>query len=410
MKTHCKRERFILPSFLLALFVCFVMCEQSVSSAAVGFYKFEDLRWGLVDREGRVTLWESDIVPLSGRSEGLIVFGKNKSFPNGGVIDKLGKRRKLRDWVLFEKTKFVDGLALVKDWTKERKCVYCRLDGKRAFKETFNNAEPFSEGLAAVASLNGKRWQSDRGYDWRYIDQTGRTVLPGPYSFAGPFVNGRAVVERRAKRYVRALIDRKGTILFEMKNAELSNLSSDGYSLLTYSAKDQGRAELNESQLKEDEFNYIRMNDSRRNWAGPWRTVRDLLDMDGKVVARDVPMLNYSDGLGLVPSKHGFEFADKSGKVVVSWTAEDRPTPSKQPIFVEGFAILPIAKYRTCGRLYRGYEMPSHQPILGFLDKKSKLLNVKLPPGRFILDAYPFSEGVSVIETATIAVDKTARF
>lgn len=405
MGTLRKRKRFILPGFLLTLFVCFVMSEQSVSSAAVVFYKFEDLRWGLVDKGGRVSLWESDIVPLSSRSEGLVVFGKNKNFPNGGVIDKLGKCCKLRDWVLFDKTKFVDGLALVKDWTKERKCVYCRLDGKRAFKVTFDNAEPFSEGLAAVGDKH-----SGGNYDWRYIDQTGKTVLPGPYSFAGPFINGRAVVERKAKRFERALIDRKGTKLFEMKNAELSNLSSDGYALLSYRIKNEVGAELKQSKLKEDEFNYLRMNDSGENWRGTWRTVRDLLDKDGKVVARDVPMLNYSEGLGLVPSIDGFKFSDKSGRVVAAWTIKDRPSTGRHPHFVDGFAILPIAKYRTCGYLYRGHEMPSYQPIFGFLDKKSKLLDVKMPQGRFIVDAYPFSEGVSVIKTATIAVNKTARF
>lgn len=385
MKKQNKRKAFFLPFLFLALFVSYVMCGQSVSSAAVRFHYFDDFRWGFVDKYGKVTLWESDIVPLSNISEGLVVFGKKENFPNGGVFDKYGKHWKLNDWVLSGRTIFVDGLALVQDWTKERKYVYVSRNGKRAIKESYSRAEPFSEGLAAVGKRNRKiDAYGDDGLNWRYIDRAGRTVLPGPYSVAGPFTNGVAVVERCSKRPERALIDKKGKILFAASHVAVQDMCGQ-----------KGFAVFH----KESNAN------SNLPSCG-------LLSKDGTIVSKNIRFLNFSEGLGLLgKSPNALRFADRFGQVVVSWPCDRSALYlSDYPRFSEGFAAVPIVKYRVQGGIFYGREMPKYQYSWGFIDKKSKRLNVKVPGGRVIAKALPFSEGISIIQTAIVREAKNAQF
>jgi len=74
--------------------------------------------------------------------------------------------------------------------------------GRIVVKPRFADAQPFSEGLAAVAETRTVDTPHDDGTEtvrtfrkWGYIDRTGRTVIDMQFDTAGPFQNGVARVE-----------------------------------------------------------------------------------------------------------------------------------------------------------------------------------------------------------------------
>ena len=62
---------------------------------------------------------------------------------------------------------------------------YCDRDGRTVITTDFMQAQAFSEGLAAVRSVNGK---------WGYIDKHGSVVITPQFVSAGPFSEGLACV------------------------------------------------------------------------------------------------------------------------------------------------------------------------------------------------------------------------
>lgn len=79
---------------------------------------------------------------------------------------------------------FSEGWAVVKP--DEYTCYYIDKQGKRVTRD-FDEARPFSDGLAAVRSRQ-------KGL-WGYIDKTGEIVIPYQYTTARPFREGLAAVD-----------------------------------------------------------------------------------------------------------------------------------------------------------------------------------------------------------------------
>ena len=63
---------------------------------------------------------------------------------------------------------------------------FISMSGDEITPVTYNHADDFSEGLAAVRLQNGK---------WGYIDATGKEGIPPIYDFAESFSCGRARVK-----------------------------------------------------------------------------------------------------------------------------------------------------------------------------------------------------------------------
>ena len=81
---------------------------------------------------------------------------------------------------------FSEGLAVIMQSIPEEgfKYGYIRADGSEAVVPKYDNAEDFSEGLAAV-TLGGK---------WGYINTEGQEVVAPQYDEAGKFLGGKAAV------------------------------------------------------------------------------------------------------------------------------------------------------------------------------------------------------------------------
>jgi hypothetical protein len=82
---------------------------------------------------------------------------------------------------------------------------YTDADGNVAFRATFEGAQPFSEGHAAV----------ELGSKWGYINRRGEIVIPCRYALAGPFREGLARVSLDCKKW--GFIDFQGKVVIPFK-------------------------------------------------------------------------------------------------------------------------------------------------------------------------------------------------
>jgi hypothetical protein len=113
-------------------------------------------------------------------------------------IDRTGKE--IRQPFYAEHVRnFSEGLAAVRPGKTfggcSEKVGYLNTKGDWSIKPQFDEADDFSEGLAAVN--HGAACHA--GGTWGYIDKEGKVVLPFKYRFAGQFKNGRACVEEEGQ-------------------------------------------------------------------------------------------------------------------------------------------------------------------------------------------------------------------
>lgn len=132
-------------------------------------------KWGYINSEGKVVISpQYDMVTCF--SEGLAMVKIND---NGSVIDTNGKSVFLPE--LF--SLFQNGLAMVRE---NDKFGYIDKNGKIIISPRFANAQPFSDGLAAV--------KIDEKDDWGYIDTQGNVVIWPQFEVCGGFSEGLAPV------------------------------------------------------------------------------------------------------------------------------------------------------------------------------------------------------------------------
>jgi hypothetical protein len=188
-----------------------------------------DHSWGFIDRTGRFAVpprfWF-----VYRFSEGLARVSVSGEFNSVGYINKEG--RFVVPPRLSEGSDFHEGLAAViiegpcritnggscerAEFQPEKlpatyTCRYTYIDknGKPISDSRFDDAEQFSEGLAAVRI----------GPAWGYIDKSGRMVIPPKYQSAGAFSEGLAPVQLELKT---GFIDHSGRIVIppQFRSAE----------------------------------------------------------------------------------------------------------------------------------------------------------------------------------------------
>lgn len=114
---------------------------------------------------------------------------------------------------------FAEGLVALET---KGKYGYVDKTGKIAIPATFEDAEDFSEGFAAVRVPMELSWcpQDDSGSrvgstkKWGYIDKSGSMVVPAQFEYAGPFVEGLAGVSNCSKS---GFIDKTGKLIIPLQ-------------------------------------------------------------------------------------------------------------------------------------------------------------------------------------------------
>jgi WG containing repeat len=183
--------------------------------ALVGLYTKKNelgtMRYAFINRKGKV-LFENPkkftAIDYSSFAEGLAPVAVNDKW---GFINKNGKLVISAQFLnISQHTRFSEGLAPVRS-ANAYKYGYIDPTGKFQIKPKFDDARPFSEGLAAVKINDGE------GSKWGYIDKSGKHVIPPEFldalGGAGLFSEGLAAVNIPDAKSVNGLagyIDRTG--------------------------------------------------------------------------------------------------------------------------------------------------------------------------------------------------------
>lgn len=149
---------------------------------------------------------------------------------------------------------------------------YIDSTGQIAILPRFDDAQPFSEGLAAVKVCT----------KYGYIDTTGKMIIEPQFQFAEPFSDGMAWVRFSTNEI--AYVDRSGKIAFTLQSGQDARAFSDGLA----PASSQGR------------WGFI---DKRGHYA---------------IAPQFDRVLGFSEGLAAVAVGNKFGFINRRGKYVVA--------------------------------------------------------------------------------------------
>jgi hypothetical protein len=214
----------------------FALVSQSLPEKSRSGKSFVE---GFIDKTGRMC-FESNFAHSMDFNHGVAVKSKgtDKSEPSdcrarlclinikGEELTKTGEYheyglKKQREEALLQS----EGLIPV----RQRKLWgFIDLSGKEIIKPQFCYVDHFKEGLAAV---------SVDGNFYFYINRNGKSVVPGKFLSAGPFTDGRAIIQDRMGR---AVINKAGKRLFDASGIE-------EYSEGLYLWKDPSKSPLEKS-------------------------------------------------------------------------------------------------------------------------------------------------------------------
>ena len=177
-------------------------------------------RWGYIDATGK------EVIPFT--------FYYAQSFVNGmaavmstmnprtwAYIDKTGEFAITPHLLCFDVSAFYYGADLAVVRTGDNSIYGSRFINKYgmfAFRQSYEDAAPFSEGYAAVQK-NG---------NWGFIDEKGNVVIPLEYLSASLFVDGLAAVKKDGKA---GYINKDGEVIIPMEYDEAYGFKN-GYTVV----------------------------------------------------------------------------------------------------------------------------------------------------------------------------------
>lgn len=264
--------------------------SEGVASVTVGEKK------QAIDKTGKV-LFEPEVEKLDSFYDGLALgtSGDNKYF-----FDKNGEVKFQFDLPGEYRYNFANGLVVMRQFP-EFKYGYMDLRGEVAIAPQFQDAQTFSEGLAAVL-VNGKVG---------YIDATGEFVLEPKYLGGGSFSEGVAWVTFEDDK--KGWIDRRG------KFTEVKIDSSDRWGYL-----------IGEPRYISDGMSLISMGNDYYN------KTFGFIDTNGRMAIEPKYDFAYDFSEGVAPVEVGgsYVFIDKTENVVIPGPFQ-RASP-----FSEGLALV----------------------------------------------------------------------
>ena len=156
---------------------------------------WENGKWGFIDKTGeKVISCKYDYV--NNFSEGMAAVGIGADWENGkwGFIDKTGKEVTPLQYCVPENAlegpeppAFSEGMVAVRD-AETNKMGFVDKTGKEVVPCIYDDAYPFSEGMAAVCEGD---WGTGK---WGFIDKVGEKVISCKYDYVNNFSEGMAAV------------------------------------------------------------------------------------------------------------------------------------------------------------------------------------------------------------------------
>jgi hypothetical protein len=189
------------------------------------FVILKDGHNGYMDRRGKIVIqshfesWERDF------AEGRAVYGVSPTpsdidHTKFGYIDEQGQV--VVPAQFDEAQDFSEGLAAIafnagkkskRAFRRQRRWGYIDRVGKMVITPQFRMARPFSGGLAAVQNVQAK---------WGYINPSGKITVPFQFEDAASFSEGKAAVQTGGQF---GFIDRTGTLIIPAQFHEAANFS-----------------------------------------------------------------------------------------------------------------------------------------------------------------------------------------
>ena len=209
-----------------------------------------------------------------------------------------GEAKKLFAEIIIEESVLIPFFDSNKD-----KYGFIDISGKLHVKCKYSDAQPFSDGLAAV----------ERGYhNWGFIDKTGKEVVECRYDEVGEFSNGLAPVKKDGKW---GFIDKTGKELVECKYYKVEDFSGGLAAVEKY-----GKWGFIDKTGKEViECKYYDVGNFSEGLARVCISNWGFIDKTGKEVVecKYYDVGNFSEGLAAVEIFGNWGFIDKTGKEVI---------------------------------------------------------------------------------------------
>lgn len=269
-----------------------------------------------IDRSGRVAIETKDFEPINGFTEGRARGNVTTRSPyTKGYIDKSGEVV-IDDGKIWGACVFSEGLACV----VTGKWGFIDTSGKFVIKPQFDEAGPFSEGLATV-----RLWDQSKASSHKtgFIDRSGKVVIKPVFDVAQRFSEGLAAVgtRRGTDDYQFGFIDKTGMMIIKPRFD------------WTYSFE-EGMAAVRVSE----------------KWG--------FIDKTGKMLIK--PRFDkaegFSDGFAAVAVKGKWGFIDNTGKFVIE------PRFNEAGSFRNGLAFVKIS----------GYDAYEIVDVIGHFDREGK--------------------------------------
>ena len=241
---------------------------------------------------------------------------------------------------------FSEGLVPV--CNNDYKWGYMDKNGNMVIDYKFNDAKPFSEGLAAVAKTSE---DEESYYCYGYINKKGEYVIKPQFDDAGSFHEGRAYVgevvgdsERIGNKYALKYINKKGEVVIE-GNFQYETLD------IMQSDFSEGLACV----CVDGKYGYI--------------------DRNGKMVIK--PQYEaaraFSEGLALVFDEDKRNIVEAVSETII----KGKNSPSKF-INKKGKTVIDTSKYYNAASFYNGISWVfDGEKKYGFIDKKGKFTGFK---------------------------------
>jgi hypothetical protein len=253
---------------------------------------------------------------------------------------------------------------------------YIDSTGQVVIPPQFEEAEDFSEGLAAVKISTWREGYNTTKDRYGYIDKTGRMVIPARFYVAGRFSEGLAnVCEEEAGC---GYIDHTGRMVLPLQFSGLGRFRDGVATVLTTEGKDaiidktgrliyEGRFPSLPSRVFYEDLAAVLFSDKT-----------GFIDKRGRVVIKPVydSAGGFSDGLAVVKVNGKYGYIDKSGAMVIE------PQFDFASSFSEGLAVI-----GQDGK--RGY----HDRKYGYIDKSGRIV---IRPQFYLADS--LSEGMAAVE------------
>jgi hypothetical protein len=182
----------------------------------------QDHKWGYIDKTGKI------VIPFS--------FGAAQPFGNGraavgtGPTAQFGYINTKGEFPLELRYEMAmpyrEGLAAVRSFAERFKFI--DVSGKAVIPAQFLAGGEFAEGLAPVQA------QTPDGVRWGFVDKQGKMVIPAQYTNALPFAEGLAPVQALSGKW--GFVDTKGTMII---SAQWDQAASFAYGLSQVWAADK---------------------------------------------------------------------------------------------------------------------------------------------------------------------------